>query len=78
MVESQSVKCLGRQSVDHIPSSNLSPFPSMEQGTLINVNNCLNTKIYPHFETSGGQSSKLYLDIVNFFNTRVNKTSVAA
>ncbi len=33
---------------------------AMEQHTLKNVNNCLNTNIYPYLETSGGQSSNLY------------------
>jgi len=37
-----------------------------------NVNNCLNTNIYSFFETSGGQSSNLYLEVVHFFNTSVN------
>jgi len=41
----------------------------MEQHTLQNVNNCLNTKIYSYLETSGGQSSNLYLNVVHFFNT---------
>jgi len=44
----------------------------MEQRTLKNVNNCLNTNIYSYFETSGGQSSNLYLNVVHFFNTGVN------
>jgi hypothetical protein len=50
----------------------------MEQRTLRNVNNYLNTNIYSHLETSGGQSFSLYLKVVHFFNTSVNKTSVAA
>jgi hypothetical protein len=33
----------------------------MEQHTLKNVNNCLNTNIYSYLETSDGQSSNLYL-----------------
>jgi hypothetical protein len=37
-----------------------------------NVHNCLNTNIYSYLETSGGQSSNLYLNVVHFFNTRVN------
>jgi hypothetical protein len=41
-----------------------------EQHTLKNVNNCLNTNIYSY--TSGGQSSNPYLNVVHFFNTRVN------
>ncbi len=34
--------------------------------------------IYSYLETSGGQSSNLYLNAVHFFNTIVNLTSVAA
>jgi len=45
---------------------------SMEQHTLENVNNCLNTNIYSYLETSGGQSFILYLKVVNFFNTSAN------
>jgi hypothetical protein len=37
-----------------------------------NVNNALNTNIYSYLETSGGQSSNPYLNVVHFFNTRVN------
>jgi hypothetical protein len=44
----------------------------MEQGTLRNVNNYLNTNIYSYLETSGGQNSDLYLNEVHFFNTGVN------
>ncbi len=43
-----------------------------------NVNICLNTNIYSYLETSGGLSYKLYINVVHFFNTSVNKTSVAA
>jgi hypothetical protein len=39
----------------------------MEQHTLKNVNNCLDTNIYSYLETSGGQSSNLYLYVVHFF-----------
>ncbi len=46
--------------------------------TFKNVNNGLNTNIYSYLETSGGQSSILYLNAVHFFNTGVNSTSVAA
>jgi hypothetical protein len=38
----------------------------MEQHTLKNVNNCLNTNIYSYLETSVGQSSNLYLNVVHF------------
>jgi hypothetical protein len=44
----------------------------MEQHTLKNVNNCLNTNIYSYLETSGGQSSYQYLNVVHFFNTKSN------
>jgi hypothetical protein len=38
----------------------------MEQHTFKNVNNFLNTNIYPYLETSGGKSSNLYLNDVHF------------
>jgi hypothetical protein len=38
---------------------------------LKNVNNCFDTNTYSYLETSGGKS-------YSFFNTGVNKTSVAA
>jgi hypothetical protein len=44
----------------------------MEQRTLKNVNNYLNTIIYSYLETSGGESSDLYVNVVHFFNTSVN------
>jgi len=44
----------------------------MDQRTLKVVNNCLNTNIYSYLETSGGQSSNLYLNVIHFFNTSVN------
>ncbi len=50
----------------------------MEQLALKNVDNCLNTNIYSYLEISGGKISNLYLNAVNFFNTMVNETSVAA
>jgi hypothetical protein len=37
-----------------------------------NVNNCLNTNICSCLETSGGQSSNLYVNDAHFFNTSVN------
>jgi hypothetical protein len=49
-----------------------------EQHNLENVNNCLNTNIYSYLETSGGQTSNLHLNVVRFFNTSVNRTSVVA
>jgi hypothetical protein len=45
---------------------------SMEQRTLKNVSNCLKTNIYSYLETSGGQSSYLFLFVAHFFNTSVN------
>ncbi len=50
----------------------------MEQHALKNVNNCLNTNIYSYLETSGGQSSNPYLNVVHFLNTRADQNSVAA
>jgi hypothetical protein len=50
----------------------------MEQHTFKNVSNSLNTNVSSYLRTSGGQISNLYLNVVHFFNTRVNKTSVAA
>ncbi len=44
----------------------------MEQHSLKNVNNCLTINIYSYLETSGGQSSNLYLNDVHIFNTVVN------
>jgi len=32
----------------------------------------LNTNIYSYLETSGGQSSILYFNVVHFFNASVN------
>jgi len=46
-------------------------YVSMEQHTLKNVNNYLNTNIYSHLEASGGQSSNIYLNVVHFFNASV-------
>jgi hypothetical protein len=50
----------------------------MEERTLKIISNYLNTNIYSYLETSGGQSYNLYLNVVIFFNTCVNLTSVAA
>jgi hypothetical protein len=49
-----------------------------EQCALKNANNYFNTNIYSHLETSGVQSYNLYLNVVHFFNTIVNKKSVIA
>jgi hypothetical protein len=37
-----------------------------------NINNSLKTNTYSYLETSGGQSSNLYLNVVHFFSTSVN------
>jgi hypothetical protein len=47
-------------------------FHLMEQHTLKNVSNCLNTNIYSYLEASGGQSSNPYLNVARVFNTRVD------
>ncbi len=45
----------------------------MEQHALKKVNNCLYTNnVYSYLETSGGISYNPYLNVVHFFNTRVN------
>jgi hypothetical protein len=44
----------------------------MEQRLLKIVTNSLNTNIYSYFETSGGQSSNLYLNVVQFFIASLN------
>ncbi len=61
-----------------VPASVLLSEVLMEQHALTNVNNYFNTNIYSYLETSGGQSYNLYLNVVNFFNTNVDWTSVAA
>ena len=38
----------------------------MEQYTLKNVNNCLNTNIYSYLVKFGGKSCNLYLNVVDF------------
>jgi len=45
---------------------------AMEQCALKNVNNYLNTNTYSYLDTNGGINSNLYLNVVHFFNTRVN------
>ncbi len=44
----------------------------MEEHALKNVNNCQNTNISIYLETSGGQNSYRYLNLVLFFNTKVS------
>ncbi len=43
----------------------------MDQRTLKNVNNYLNTNIYSNLDTFGGQSYNLYLNVAHFLNTSV-------
>jgi len=52
----------------------------MDQHPLKNVNNCWNTSIYSHLETSGDQSSHLYLNPFHFLTAILisHLTSVAA
>ncbi len=50
---------------------------TMEQHALKNVNYCMNTNIYSYFETSGGQSSNPYFNVVHFLNTIADQKSVA-
>jgi len=49
-----------------------------EHRTFKNVNNCLNINIYAYLDISSGKSFNLYLNVVHFFNTIDNYTSVAA
>jgi hypothetical protein len=44
----------------------------MGEHTLKNVNKFLNTSFYSYLDTSGGQSSNLFLNVAYFFNTSVN------
>ncbi len=44
----------------------------LEQQAIKIVSNGLNASIYSYLETSGVQSSFLYLNVVHFFNTSVN------
>ncbi len=43
----------------------------MEQHALKNLINYMNSNIYSYLETSGGQSSNLYLIVVHLVNTNV-------
>ncbi len=49
----------------------------MEDHTLKNVNNYWNTKFYFYLEKSAFQNCNLYLNLINFVNTCINKTSLA-
>ncbi len=50
----------------------LTTLNTVEQPALRSVNNCLNTNIYFYLETSGGQNSNLYLNVVHFFKAIAN------
>jgi hypothetical protein len=45
---------------------------NMEKHALKNANNCLNTSIGPYLDRSGGQNSNAYLNVVHFFNARLD------
>ncbi len=45
---------------------------SMEQRTFKNVNIYLSANIFSYLETSGGQTSNLYINVVHFFSSSVN------
>jgi hypothetical protein len=45
---------------------------TMEQHALKNIKKWSNTKIFFYLETSGGQNSNLFLNVVYFFKTSVN------
>ena len=47
-------------------------FSQMELHSLKNANNYFNANIYSFLETSGGQSSNPYSNVVPFLNTRVD------
>ncbi len=55
-----------------LKTSMASTLIKMEQHSLKNVKNYLNTNLYSYLETSGDQCSNLYLNVVHFFNTSVN------
>jgi hypothetical protein len=65
----------GQEKISKIKFFKFAPFHNpMKQHVWQNVNYCwlLNTPITFYVETSGGQSSNLYLSAVHFFNTTVN------
>ncbi len=65
-------KTISRMTLYIIDNSLMAPLSIMEQRTLKNVNNYLNISICSYLETSGGQSTNLYLDVVHFFNASIN------
>ncbi len=72
MKNNELVEEICKNSYDHLTTIRKVVLDIMEQRTLSNVNNYLNTNMYSYLETSGGQSSNLYLIAVHFFNTGVN------
>jgi hypothetical protein len=54
-----------------IGNVNLMTHAPFEQCAFKNENKYLNVSIYSYLETSGGQSSNLYLHAIHFFNTSV-------
>ncbi len=53
-------------------------YVKMEQRILKIVNTCFYTNIYSYLEITGGPSYNPYLNVVHFFNTSLNYTSLAA
>jgi hypothetical protein len=47
----------------------------MELHTFKNVSNCLNANVYSYLETSGGQSSNSYLNVVHFIAKQCFKSN---
>ncbi len=72
MKNNELVEEIHKTSYDHLMTILKVVLDIMEQRTLRNVNNCLDTNMYSYLETSVGQSSNLYLIAVHFFNTGVN------
>jgi hypothetical protein len=67
MKNNELVEEIHKTSYDHLTTILKVFVDIMEQRTLSNVNNYLNTNMYSYLETSGGQSSNLYLIAVHFF-----------
>ncbi len=64
--------CMGSKRSLNNDSCLCTSLTAMEEHTLKIVNNCLNMNIYSYLETSDGQSSNLYSNVVHVFNTSVN------
>ncbi len=62
---SNSIGCIKWMHVWHLNSK-------FKSSHFKNANNCWITNIYSYLETSGGQSSYPYLNVVHFFSTRVD------